>query len=306
MMSVKFTDAEITGTINALSGEIGGFDIAHKRIGTIADPNLSTGDGLAIYEDFIKLSKRYTQGNPPNSYAWAGIGTNVSPSTLGGTSAVGRFENHKQDGYWQTESITYYTYSSYQSAGSPTPATFYYTVWDDQYESTSHTETRGFYIPPDQMNYYFTYGGYLNYIVADIPVWQMYSWSKNYGIIIDVAEAAENIGIDILSGVIAGLAIKAKQISAGYTLTQEDVYVSCYNTSTITVYLPPNPQTGKIIFVHRVNEAGITVNGNGKTIQWGSGSGSSINTGGGDGRGDTGVYVFDGQYWMYNYLVKPG
>ena len=126
----------------------------------------------------------------------------------------------------------------------------------------------------------------------------------NYGVIIDVKGAAENIALDIFSGVIAGLAIRTRQISSGTTLTHQDVYVSCYNTSTITVYLPPNPQTGKIIFVHRVNEAGITVNGNGKTILWGSGSGSSINTGGGNGIGDTGVYVFDGQYWMYNYLVR--
>lgn len=303
-------NANITGTINATSGTftggivaatVGGWIIEPGHIGVSHDSELNGSNGISLWDDFVRFYKKYTSGNPPNSYAWAGIGTNVLPASSG-ASAVGRFENHEQQGVWGTELITYYTYSSYQSAGSPTPATFYYTVWDDEYETGSHTETFSFYIPPEQMNYYFTYGGELLYIKADTPKWYTIGGTTNYGIIIDVDGAAENIGIDIVSGVIAGLALKAKQISAGYTLTKEDVYVSCYNTSTITVYLPANPQTGKTVFVHRVNAANVTVNGNGKLISWGVGTGST--RGVGDGSGDTAVVVYDGQYWMWNYLIR--
>lgn len=82
--SVKFTDAEITGTIHATSGDIGGWTLGNYRIGKTQDPNQSaTYDGLALYDDFIKFS---------NGAAAAFIGSNVLPASTGAT-AVGRFEN---------------------------------------------------------------------------------------------------------------------------------------------------------------------------------------------------------------------
>jgi len=82
--SVKFTDAEITGTIHATSGDIGGWTLGNYRIGKTQDPNQpATYDGLALYDDFIKFS---------NGAAAAFIGSNVLPASTGAT-AVGRFEN---------------------------------------------------------------------------------------------------------------------------------------------------------------------------------------------------------------------
>lgn len=81
--SVKFTDADITGTIHATSGDIGGFDIANGRIGVVQSGDNPTSSGLALYNDFIKFS---------NSQSTVFLGTNVLPATSG-TTALARFES---------------------------------------------------------------------------------------------------------------------------------------------------------------------------------------------------------------------
>lgn len=75
----------ITGTINAQSGTIGGFQINPTFIGVASSQNATTGNGLSLYGDFIKFA---------NANCWAMIGTNVLPATLGGVAAVGRFNNN--------------------------------------------------------------------------------------------------------------------------------------------------------------------------------------------------------------------
>lgn len=129
-------------------------------------------------------------------------------------------------------------------------------------------------------------------------------YTPNYAILVEAANGSlfDNHAIAMISGVISGLSIKVRQINSSTFLNHADVYVSCYNTSSISVYLPANPQVGKILFVRRVNTAAITLYGNGKVIDWGIGSGSSKAVGGGV--GDTHVLVYDGQYWMYNYWVR--
>lgn len=77
------TKGTITGTINANSGTIGGFDIGSGRIGTAASGTATTGRGMSLYSDFIKFA---------NSYCWASIGTNVLPSSTG-MVGIGRFTN---------------------------------------------------------------------------------------------------------------------------------------------------------------------------------------------------------------------
>lgn len=128
------------------------------------------------------------------------------------------------------------------------------------------------------------------------------STTPNYALIVEAANGLENHAISMLSGFISGLAIRARQVSTSTYLTHADVYVSCYNTSSISIYLPSNPVVGKILFVRRVNTAAITLNGNGKIIQWGDGSGSTKSAG--QGVGDTAVLIYDGQYWMYNYWIR--
>lgn len=127
-------------------------------------------------------------------------------------------------------------------------------------------------------------------------------YAPNYALIVEAANGTENHAISMLSGFISGLAIRARQISSSTYLTHADVYVSCYNSASINVYLPSDPQVGKVILVRRVNSAAVTLYGNGKVIDWGSGSGSSKAAGGGI--GDTAVLFYDGQYWMYSYWVR--
>lgn len=67
--SVVMTKATVEGVINAISGLIGGFEIATGRIGVPESNN-----GLSILSSFIKYSK---------SGIWTGLGTNVMPASSG-------------------------------------------------------------------------------------------------------------------------------------------------------------------------------------------------------------------------------
>lgn len=138
-------------------------------------------------------------------------------------------------------------------------------------------------------------------------------YSTKTGVIINVTGGSKNNALDVtgdillngnmsLKGAIDGLSVRTRQISTTTYLTSEDVYVSCYNSTSITVYLPSSPVIGKVIFIRTVNTATVTINGNGKTINWGTGTG--VNKGVGEGRGDTAMLVYDGQYWMYNYMIR--
>lgn len=82
-------NTEFKGKIDAISGSIGGFEIASGRIGKQESDYGGLYSGLALYNDFIKFSDDNT---------WVGIGTNVLQATSG-TIALGRFENHKQNQY---------------------------------------------------------------------------------------------------------------------------------------------------------------------------------------------------------------
>jgi hypothetical protein len=137
-------------------------------------------------------------------------------------------------------------------------------------------------------------------------------YSTKTGVIIDISGGSKNNALDVtgdillngnmsLKGAIDGLSVRTRQISTTTYLTSEDVYVSCYNSTSITVYLPSSPVIGKVIFIRTINTT-VTINGNGKTINWGTGTGAS--RGVGDGIGDTAMLVYDGQFWLYNHLVR--
>lgn len=79
----------ITGTINANSGTIGGFEIGQGRIGASATNGGTTGTGLALYNDFIRFA---------NNYCWAMIGTNVLPASTA-MVGLGRFVNSTPTSY---------------------------------------------------------------------------------------------------------------------------------------------------------------------------------------------------------------
>lgn len=83
------TKATIEGNINAISGSIGGFEIGSGRIGATASGTGTSGQGLSLYNDFIKFA---------DSYRWASIGTNVLPASAG-VVGVGRFSNETYNPY---------------------------------------------------------------------------------------------------------------------------------------------------------------------------------------------------------------
>lgn len=110
-----------------------------------------------------------------------------------------------------------------------------------------------------------------------------------------------NHAINIEAGDIAGFAINVLKIKTDVTLTNSDVYISCYNSTDIVITIPiPSAATvGKVYYIKRINEQTVTV----KTAY-----GSYIFA---DkvipnvthvSRGDTMMLVNDGQYWLYNYL----
>lgn len=105
---------------------------------------------------------------------------------------------------------------------------------------------------------------------------------------------------DILK--VNGLVLRVRRISASTTLSQSDVYVSCYNTSEINLYMPANPYEGTVIFVRRVNSPNIRIYGNGKQIHVDGNVHNDVWHKGG--RGDTSIFIYDGQYWMFNYWVR--
>lgn len=73
--SVVMSKATVEGVINAISGYIGGFEIAPGRIGVAESSGMAgSNDGLAILSSFIKFSK---------SNIWVGLGTNVNPGSTG-------------------------------------------------------------------------------------------------------------------------------------------------------------------------------------------------------------------------------
>lgn len=99
-----------------------------------------------------------------------------------------------------------------------------------------------------------------------------------------------------------GMYYGCRRISGSTWLNASDTYISCYNTGTIAVYLPSSPQNGMILFIRRMNDANVTVYGNGKSIHVDGSTPSSLNICGG--RGDTAVFIYDGQYWNYNYMIR--
>tara|TARA_R110002012_G_scaffold267666_2_gene451575 strand:+ start:31620 stop:34388 length:2769 start_codon:yes stop_codon:yes gene_type:complete len=92
-----------------------------------------------------------------------------------------------------------------------------------------------------------------------------------------------------------------RRISSSVTLTSRDHFVSCYNTQTITVYLPRNPEEGRHIEIRRINDAAIEVKSSDRQMLQ-AGVETTIYVG--NGRGDIAHFTYDGRYWHYNYMPR--
>ncbi|MFI3299462.1 MAG: hypothetical protein R3Y49_06650 [Rikenellaceae bacterium] len=99
---------------------------------------------------------------------------------------------------------------------------------------------------------------------------------------------------------IQGMFLGVRRISYTAYLTQYDTFVACYNTGSINIYLPSNPQTGQIIIFSCMNDNVPRIYGNGKYIFVTSSTVSSYV--GGSKRGDVSLYIYDGQYWKFCYM----
>ena len=93
-----------------------------------------------------------------------------------------------------------------------------------------------------------------------------------------------------------GLYLNVKSINASYTCTQYDDLISCYNTNTIVVTLPPNPYLGQVLLIRKNNTAIVNVEGGGNQVLQGEPfAWMLIGT-----RGDLVQVIFDGSYWLWN------
>lgn len=126
----------------------------------------------------------------------------------------------------------------------------------------------------------------------------------NIGLLIDVRGGRQNEAIRIENGYVSGLAYKTLRVNASTTIDHSVMYVSCYNTSEITITLPavvPGGAEGNFVIVRRNNSANVKVNGNGAQILRGS---ASLETSVGEGLGDAALFLWDGQYWLYNHMMR--
>lgn len=126
----------------------------------------------------------------------------------------------------------------------------------------------------------------------------------NIGLLIDVRGGQQNEAIRIKNGCVSGLAYKTLRVSASTTIDHSVMYVSCYNTSEITITLPavvPGGAEGNFVIVRRNNSANVKVNGNGAQILRSS---TSLETSVGEGLGDAAMFLWDGQYWLYNHMYR--
>jgi hypothetical protein len=95
-----------------------------------------------------------------------------------------------------------------------------------------------------------------------------------------------------------GLYLNCRRISSSVTLTQNDVIISLYNTSTITINLPSSTYQGQIILLRLNNNSEISISGNGKSILRCDGAVlTSVTVGT---RGELIFLIWDGQYWLYS------
>jgi hypothetical protein len=96
----------------------------------------------------------------------------------------------------------------------------------------------------------------------------------------------------------SGLYLTVKATTESYECTDYVVYVSCYNTKSITVTLPSNPYEGKFVQVRRNNPSIVTIDGGDESILLPSGS--VVESYAMEARGLLCSLLFDGSYWLLN------
>lgn len=114
----------------------------------------------------------------------------------------------------------------------------------------------------------------------------------------------KNTAIMMNGGYLSGLALVPLQVNSNETLVNRDVWVSCYNTSGITITLPTKPERGKVFYLRQINSSGFTIVGKSSTesYQIQTSTGSIVDSMNFSSHGGTAMLLFDGQFWCYSYM----
>ncbi len=98
---------------------------------------------------------------------------------------------------------------------------------------------------------------------------------QNFGAYIDVTgDYCENFAVYAANGIYGGLRPMTKCLTSGATLNKMWYHIMLFNTSSITLTLPDNPEVGQTFEIMRVNGGPFVLSGNGKTV-WAIHDGSS-------------------------------
>lgn len=124
------------------------------------------------------------------------------------------------------------------------------------------------------------------------------------GTALQVNNSGSGAAIEMLSGHIASLKMRCRQITSGITLDANDVYISCRNSSTITITLPTvsDNSGGRIIYIRGSRLASVNVAGGGRYID--NGVSRVTNMALSSGNGDLGMFMWDGLDWLYNRMLR--
>lgn len=93
---------------------------------------------------------------------------------------------------------------------------------------------------------------------------------------------------------------QVRYVSTSQALRHDDYILSCYNQSNIALIMPTNPRRGRTFIIRRNNNSQVILDAPDDFLQ--DGVVTTINVGGG--RGDAGLLVWDGQYWLYQKLIR--
>ncbi len=89
------------------------------------------------------------------------------------------------------------------------------------------------------------------------------------------------------------------ETETSYIITKLETFLSCYNDNELTIYLPANPFTGRLIFIRRNNSDPIIINGNGhKILDTVPRESKTLGSSGAE--GELAILFWDGSNWTYN------
>ena len=133
-----------------------------------------------------------------------------------------------------------------------------------------------------------------------------WSLAQNIALILEASGSVynQNVALWITKGCIAGLSLMTKQVNTNQTLTNGDTWISCYNSGSISLTLPSNPEKGKVYYLKQINSSGFTIIGKSgiSGYQIHTAIGSIVDSMNFSSHGGTAMLLFDGQFWCYSYM----